>query len=60
VTEGGIDGAGFFHRVPRLNDSRQAEIFAREVPRFLVCKELLGPREAGGRIKPFCVVLRAS
>jgi hypothetical protein len=59
VTEGGIDGAGFFHRVPRLNDSRQAEIFAREVPRFLVCKELLGPR-GRGRIKPFCVVLRAS
>jgi hypothetical protein len=50
VTEFGIDGAGFFQRVPRLNDSLLAEIFAREVPRFA--------REAG-RIKPLRGVLQA-
>ena len=31
VTEGGGDKAGLFHKVPRLDDSRLAELFAREV-----------------------------
>jgi len=43
VTEGGVDEAGVFHRVPRIDDSRLAEIFAREVLGFLVRKELLSP-----------------
>jgi hypothetical protein len=28
VTEGGVDEAGVFHEIPRIDDSRQAEIFA--------------------------------
>ena len=31
VTEGGVDGAGIFHRVSSFDDARLAEIFAREV-----------------------------
>ena len=56
VTEGGVDeaavspvlmnrkrfmSAGVFHKIPRMDDSRLAEIFAREVLEFLVRKELL-------------------
>jgi ribosomal protein S27E len=43
VTEGGVDRAGIFHRIPRLDDARLAEIFAREVLRLLVGKGLLSP-----------------
>jgi hypothetical protein len=46
VTEGGVDGAGVFHKIPRIDDSRLAEIFAREVLAMLVCKELLSPEWA--------------
>ncbi|MGB9005973.1 MAG: transposase [Candidatus Aminicenantales bacterium] len=46
VTEGGVDEAGVFHKTPRLNDSRLAEIFAREVLAFLVGRELLSPEWA--------------
>ena len=43
VTEGGVDEAGVFHKIPRIDDSRLAEIFAREVLAFLVGRELLSP-----------------
>jgi hypothetical protein len=46
ATEGGVDEAGAFHKISRLDDSRLAEIFAREVLRFLVHKELLSPEWA--------------
>jgi hypothetical protein len=46
VTEGGMDRAGVFHRLPHLDDSRLAEIFAREVLRLLVGKGLLSPEWA--------------
>jgi len=46
VTEGGVDEAGVFHKIPRIDDSRLAEIFAREVLAFLVGKELLSPEWA--------------
>jgi hypothetical protein len=46
VTEGGLDKAGLFHKIPRIDDSRLAELFAREVLRFLVHKELLSPEWA--------------
>jgi len=46
VTENGVDTAGVFHKVPRIDDSRLAEIFAREVLGFLVHKELLSPEWA--------------
>ena len=61
VTEGGVDeaavspvlmnrkrfmSAGVFHKIPRIDDSRLAEIFAREVLEFLVRKELLSPEWA--------------
>jgi hypothetical protein len=46
VTEGGLDRAGIFRRPPRLDDSRLAEIFAREVLRLLVDKGLLSPEWA--------------
>jgi hypothetical protein len=39
VTEGGVDEAGVFHLIPRIDDSRLAEIFAREVLAMLVRKE---------------------
>jgi hypothetical protein len=46
VTEGGADKAGVFHKISRIDDSRLAEIFAREVLDFLVGKELLSPEWA--------------
>jgi hypothetical protein len=46
VTEGGADKAGLSHKVPRFNDSRLAEIFAREVLADLVTRELLSPEWA--------------
>ena len=46
VTEGGVDEAGLFHKVPRIDDPRLAEIFAGEVLWFLVHKELLSPEWA--------------
>jgi len=33
--------AGVFHKIPRIDDSRLAEIFAREVLADLIRKELL-------------------
>jgi len=36
VTEGGVDEAGVFHKIPRIDDSRLAEIFGREVLEMLV------------------------
>ena len=41
-----MDSAGVFHKIPRLDDSRLAEIFAREVLSFLVGRELLSPEWA--------------
>jgi hypothetical protein len=35
--------AGVFHLIPRLDDLRLAEIFAREVLMSLVGKELISP-----------------
>ncbi len=46
VTEGGIDEAGVFHKIPRMDDTRLAEIFAREVLGLLVRRELLSPEWA--------------
>jgi hypothetical protein len=46
VTEGGVDEAGLFHKLPRIDDSRLTELFAREVLGFLVHKELLSPEWA--------------
>jgi hypothetical protein len=46
VTEGGVDETGIFHKIPRIDDSRLAEIFAREVLGFLVHKGLLSPEWA--------------
>jgi hypothetical protein len=46
VTEGGVDEAGLFHKAPRIDDSRLAELFAREVLADLVHKELLSPEWA--------------
>jgi hypothetical protein len=43
VTEGGVDAAGVFQKIPQIDDSRLAEIFAREVLAMLVRKELLSP-----------------
>jgi hypothetical protein len=48
VTEGGVDEAGVFHKIPRIDDSRQVEIFAREVLSFLVGWELLSPEGPSG------------
>src|SRR4030042_2446912 len=41
LTEGGVDKAGEFHKVPRIDDTRLAELFAREVLADLVHKKLL-------------------
>ena len=41
VTEGGVDAADVFLQIPLIDDSRLAEIFAREVLADLVRKELL-------------------
>ncbi len=46
VTEGGVDKAGLFHKVPRIDDSRLAEIFGQEVLADLVGRELLSPEWA--------------
>jgi len=46
VTEGGVERAGIFHRIAHLDDSRLAEIFAREVLALLVSKGLLSPEWA--------------
>ena len=43
VTEGGMDEAGVFHKVPRIDDARLVEVFTREVLAFLVGRELLRP-----------------
>jgi len=41
-----VDEPGVFHRIPRIDDSRPAEVFAREVPAMLVRRELLSPESA--------------
>jgi hypothetical protein len=41
-----VDEAGVFHMIPRIDDSRLATIFAREVLADLVRKELLSPEWA--------------
>jgi hypothetical protein len=46
VTEGGVDESGTFHRIPRIDDSRLAELFAHEVLITLVRKQLLSPEWA--------------
>jgi hypothetical protein len=46
VTEGGVDEAGVFHKISRIDDSRLAELLAREVLGFLVSKKLLSPEWA--------------
>jgi|GEM_PF-2278585 len=46
ATEGGVDRAGVFHLVPRIDDSRLEEIFVCKVLAFLVRKELLKPEWA--------------
>ena len=43
VTEGGLDEAGLFHKIPRIDDSRLAELLTRVVLAFLVGRELLSP-----------------
>jgi len=43
VTEGGVDESGVFHTISRIDDSRLAQFFAREVLASLVHKELLSP-----------------
>lgn len=45
VTEGGTNVAGIFHKIPRLDDSLLAAIFAHEVLGFLLDNELLSPNE---------------
>jgi hypothetical protein len=46
LTKGGVDGAGVFHKIPRIDDSRLAAIFAREVLAMLVRGGLLSPEWA--------------
>ena len=46
VTEGGVDEAGVFHRIPRIDDSRLAELFARGFLSDLVRRLLLSPEWA--------------
>jgi hypothetical protein len=41
-----MDEAGLFHKIPRIDDSRLAELFGREVLADLVRKELLSPEWA--------------
>ena len=41
MTEGGTDEAGVFHQIPRIDDSRLAEVFAREVLAMLVRKVMV-------------------
>jgi hypothetical protein len=40
--------AGLFHKIPRIDDSWLAQIFAREVLGFLVRMELLSPDGQSG------------
>jgi hypothetical protein len=42
-----VDEAGAFHKIPRIDDSRLAELFAHEVLADLARKELLSPEWAG-------------
>jgi hypothetical protein len=56
ATEGGVDGAGIFHEIPRLDDSRLAEIFARGVPPAPGRKRAPQPRM--GRADPFLAAQR--
>jgi len=46
VTEGRTDEAGVFHKIQRIDDSRLEQLFAREVLRLLVGRELLRPEWA--------------
>jgi hypothetical protein len=46
VTEGGVDEAGVFHRLPGIDDARLEGLFAREVLAFLVDLGLLSPEWA--------------
>jgi hypothetical protein len=46
VTEGGVDGAGVFHRIARIDDARLVDVFAREILAFLVGRDLLSPEWA--------------
>lgn len=48
VTEGGVDRAGIFCRLQRLDDARLVALFGREVLRLLVDRGLLSPEGAGG------------
>ena len=41
-----MDAARVFHKIPRIDESRLAEVFAREVLAMLVRKELLSPEWA--------------
>ena len=41
-----MDASGVFQKIPRIDDSRLAEIFAREVMSFLVGREILSPEWA--------------
>jgi ribosomal protein S27E len=43
VTEGGVDRAGIFHGLPRLDDARLAELFSQEVLRRLSDQGLISP-----------------
>jgi len=45
-TEGGVDAAGVFHKIPGIDDSRLAEFFACEVLKLLVDRGLLSPKWA--------------
>ncbi|HUU36702.1 MAG TPA: hypothetical protein VMW46_00685 [Candidatus Desulfaltia sp.] len=47
-----MDEPGVFHKIPRIDDSRLATIFAWEVLADLVRKELLSP-EWGKRIQDY-------
>jgi hypothetical protein len=46
VTEGGVDEAGVFHEISRIDDSRLASLFTYEVLSDLVRKEILSPEWA--------------
>jgi len=41
-----VDEEGVFHEIPRIDDSRLAEIFARKVFARLVRKEILNSEQA--------------
>jgi len=41
-----VDRAGVFHKIPRIDDLRLAEVFAREILSFLVGREILSPEWA--------------